>query len=137
MSTLVWNDNFDVGIHTINNQHKKLIDIINNFNSGIGTTPSRELLEKTFFNLIEYHNTHFRTEEKILAKHNYPEISAHVQEHKNLIDTLYTMKDELHASDNKLTTIIKLQDFLRTWWNNHIIETDKKYGKFLNEKGIK
>jgi len=49
-----------------------------------------------------------------------------------------TEATELKGSFDKGENIITVEvmNFLKDWLNNHIIGTDKKYGPFLNSKGV-
>ena len=71
-----WEDKYSVGIKKIDNQHKKLIEIINRLYYSRGNRP-HTVLGKTIQELIEYTKTHFTDEERLMRENGYPDYQAH------------------------------------------------------------
>ena len=71
-----------------------------------------------------------------MRKYNYPELANHKEEHKELIETLQDLQQQFDERKSELTIIMKIQDFLRDLLVNHTLDHDKKYGSYLNNKGI-
>jgi len=134
MPIIFWNDSYSVKVKEIDNQHIKLIDIINELHDKMKEGKGREILEKVLNGLVEYTIFHFSYEEEIFIRHNYPEFRTHASKHVELINQVknYVKKFE---SGNSVSTV-DLMNFLKDWLLTHIMETDKKYSTFLNAKGI-
>lgn len=126
-----WSDSFSVKHTGIDEQHKELIDIINN--------PVLYISEKDteFSHLLElvtkldnYVAEHFHYEEVLMTKYSYPEQAAHEVQHNALKSKL----DELNIfSVGKTTDFYKdLLAYLVDWLSKHIMLTDKKLGLFLS-----
>ncbi len=135
MSLINWKETYSVGISGIDNQHKKLIEMINNLHDGMISGKSEESISKVLFDLIEYTTTHFLTEEELFDKYGYPESELHKQQHNKLVEKVIEIQNKYHFGEQVLT--MDLMNFLRDWLNDHIIGSDKKYSSFLIEKGEK
>lgn len=134
MSFILWNDSYSVGVTLIDTQHKKLIKIINELNDAMGSGKGKEILSKVLFELINYVNTHFKTEEEYMVKYSYDEYEQHRYEHEKLTDEVKRFYQDFNAG--KVVLSIQIMNFLRNWLMDHILIKDKHLGKFLNEKGI-
>ena len=135
MALISWNENYSVKIKDIDDQHKKLIDMINELHDAMKSGRGKEVVGKTLSELVKYTEQHFSFEEKLFTQHNYPEGRTHSKTHQDLIDQLKEFISKYESGQNTLS--IELMNFLRDWLTNHIMGTDKKYTSFLNSKGIK
>lgn len=124
-----WNTTYSVGNTEMDNQHKKLIDIINklfdSFKEGNAQKISSEILEE----MIEYANFHLNSEEKLLYKYDYPEKENHEALHNEFREKTEELKSII--SSNSEDAHYKLMDYLKKWWTNHILVEDMKYSKFI------
>ena len=134
MALLSWKDSYSVNIVEIDNQHKNLIEMINNLHDGLIEGKGNEALSKVLFDLIEYTTTHFYTEEKLFDQFNYPESDKHKQQHIALVEQVINIQNKYHLGEPVLT--MDVMNFLKDWLNDHIIGSDKKYSVYLNSKGV-
>lgn len=135
-----WNDNFETGIDEIDEQHKKLIDLLNNL-ANVLTQEEDFQIESAFSKLTQYAQYHFKSEEAIWEKYlkNSGLIISHQKSHKSFLPKLLAIK----AKNNNLQkTIEEIILFLVRWLAFHIIDEDKrlsliihsiKDGKNINE----
>ncbi len=84
--------------------------------------------------LISYATIHFSTEEKLMDDFNYPDFEFHVEEHKNFTQKITDFKEAFDLG--KIGISVDVLDFLKDWLSKHILKSDKKFGPFLNDKGI-
>lgn len=136
MSYIEWNETYSVGIEAMDIHHKKLIGIYNELHEGISSGHSEEALRKTLSNLVDYTKYHFSAEEALMKKYDYPEYPAQKEAHEKLIATLGNLQQQFEEGKGGLTIVLKIQNFLRSWLINHILDADKKYGPYLNNKGL-
>ena len=135
MALINWNDSLSVKVEEIDQQHKKLIAMINELNDAMRAGKGKDVLGKIVDSLISYTATHFKTEEKYFAQFGYPDTDNHKQEHVAFVKKVTDFKDGFEKK--KLSLTIEVMDFLSDWLKNHIMGTDKKYTQFFNEKGLK
>jgi hemerythrin len=135
MALIQWNDSLSVHVAEIDQQHKKLIDMINELNDAMRGGKGKDILGKIINNLINYTATHFKTEEKYFAQFGYPDTDNHQKEHAAFVQKVTGFKDGFE--EKRLSLTIEVMNFLSDWLKNHIMGTDKKYSPFFNEKGLK
>ncbi len=136
MAYFEWDNDYTVGIKTMDNQHKNLIDIINKLHSSMSSDFDNEVLQSAMSELEYYAAYHFTVEEGIMRHNDFPELSSHIEEHKKYIQALQNIRLQIVERKSESMIIIKLEDFLRKWWVNHIINLDKKYGSYITSKDI-
>lgn len=135
MAFLTWGDQYKVNIAEIDTQHKKLFDMVNEMHDSMRTGKGNEAMGKILGSLLDYVGTHFKTEEKLMTAHGYPDYTKHKQEH----DALTKQAVDLHKQFKEGRPVLSfdLMNFLKNWLSNHILGTDKKYMSFLSSKGVK
>ncbi len=134
MALVTWNDNYSVQNAAMDKQHQHLFDLINELHDAMGKGKGKDILPKVFVNLATYTQTHFADEEALLQKHSYPGLVVHKRLHADLITQVSELIKQFEAGDFSASQ--KTRDFLKQWLMDHIQEQDKKYGVFLNQKGI-
>lgn len=134
MALLDWNDNYSVKVKEIDNQHKKLVELINTLHDGMKSGKGKEVLGKILDELANYTVYHFGYEEKLFEKHGYPESIIHKRQHSDLVSQVQKFIESYKNGNGVLT--IELMNFLRDWLTQHIAGSDKKYTVFLNGKGV-
>lgn len=136
MPFIIWNKEYSVGIKSMDEQHYKMVEIANNLYESIKAGKKNEALVETFKSLVEYVQTHFSAEEKLMEDNEYPfnQLLKHKQEHQDLIKKIRELFEK--AKSGSATVNLEMLNFLRDWIMIHIAESDKKYGPFLNAKGI-
>jgi len=130
---LEWQDSYSVGISSIDQQHKKLVNLINQLQTAVDYSTGEEFEREALNELVAYTKTHFAHEEGLLEQNSYPEFEAHKAEHKKMIQKVESVITEYKQDpDRSMTNAL---DFLKDWLINHINGTDKKYSDFLQDKG--
>jgi hemerythrin len=132
---MTWTSDLSVGVEVLDDDHKKLIGIINQLHYGITIGHKREILEAVLDQLVDYTIFHFAREEELLTKTDYEATDAHKTEHKNFIVKISNLNARLKKSPVSMLDL-ELMDFLRHWLISHIKGSDKKYGSHLNASGI-
>jgi len=132
-----WNDGMSVGVRKVDDQHKRMVVMINELHMAMRGGKGRKELEHLFKELADYTVTHFRTEEELMLTYGYPvgDYEFHKQEHDKLTEQVKELRSK--AEEGKLAITIEVMNFLRDWLVNHILDTDKKMGPFFAAKGLK
>lgn len=130
-----WGPNFSVNIRQIDEQHKKLVKMVNELYKAYQQGQDRTVAARLLDELINYTVYHFGTEEKMFKEYGYPEADAHKKIHENLTKKVLAFKDKFDSG--KANVSKELLNFLKDWLSNHICVTDKRYGKFFNDKGVR
>ena len=134
MALITWNDNYSVKIKQFDDQHKKLIDMLNELHDAMKVGKGKEVLEKILAGLIQYTGTHFANEERLMKLHNYPGYEQHKKEHNLLALQVNDVQTQYREGNAVLSQAV--MTFLKDWLQNHIQGSDKNYAPFLNSKGV-
>ncbi|KAF5088120.1 hemerythrin family protein [Methanospirillum sp. J.3.6.1-F.2.7.3] len=134
MVLMKWSDDLSVQVTEIDNQHKKLIDIINSLHEAMLEKKSKEMLAGILDELAAYTVYHFSTEEKYMTEFNYIGLLSHKKEHDAFVSKIESFISAYQS--NKLGLSMELMSFLRDWVSNHIKGTDKKYSGVFNKNGL-
>ncbi len=141
MDFLSWSENMSVNIEEIDNQHKKLIGIINNLYEAMKVAKGYEVLDDVLDKLLDYAHYHFETEEKYFEEFEYSDSQLHMNEHKNFFDQIVKFKkaltgDTLMNDEGDIILSVELWVTLKQWFANHVLVFDKKYMPLFKEKGL-
>ncbi len=131
---ITWNSGLSVKIREIDGQHKRLVDLINELHSAMRQRKSDRVLLDVVARLKDYTVSHFQTEERYFAKFGYPDTAAHKKQHAVFVQQVADFEKGLKAGTAKVT--MDIMRFLKDWLVKHIQGTDRKYSKFMNEKGL-
>jgi len=129
---LPWNDSFETGLPEIDEQHKRLVQLINQLASDWSSLADVEQLNTIFDELTAYAHYHFQTEEAIW--HEYlsedPWEEAHKQVHQKFIKTVLELKSEETSKplDDVIEDVLK---FLSHWLVYHILDSDMRMAKVV------
>ena len=124
---IAWSRTFMCGIKTIDDQHKGLVDLVNDmFNHVTGDDDEeRQYLNKIIEETVNYIKVHFSTEEKIMNATKFPGYIEHKEEHKKFIITV--AKHIEYFNSGKRVSLMSLSRFLKEWILSHIAVVDKQY----------
>ncbi len=134
MSLITWSDQLSVGVEEIDTQHKKLVQLINGLHDHMLAGDASDIMGKVLDRVIEYTVFHFGTEERLMSEYDYPQSPLHKLEHQKLVSTATDLQNKLKSSQAHIT--METMNFLRDWLQNHILKTDKLFGKYLQSKGL-
>lgn len=135
MAIIKWNDALSTKIESIDGQHKKLIDMINNFYENVSTKAPKELMSEMIRSLKEYTVFHFSTEEKYMIQFSYPGYLSHKAEHDKFVVKVLQFEEKYKSGKIVLST--EVTTFIKDWISKHIMDTDQKYSNFFISKGVK
>ncbi len=131
MALLEWDEKLSVSIKEIDDQHKKLFEIINSLHAAMKHGKGVDIIEEIISELKDYTHYHFSAEEAYMEKANYSEIASHRDCHREFVNKLEDFQKELDES--KFGLSIKVMHFLADWLVKHIKDTDQKYSSFIKE----
>jgi hemerythrin-like metal-binding protein len=129
-----WSDALKVNIKSIDEQHKQLVDLINDLHKTLVNGESNYYMSFVLNELVDYTHYHFVTEEKLMAIVGYDDIENHKRGHKKLIWQIVDFQEKIKNGRTSLS--MEIMDFLKDWLLKHINGTDKKYASTMHEHGI-
>jgi hemerythrin len=136
MVTISWNSSLAVGVELIDEQHKMLIDKMNDITKAVEMNRGVPKILKTLDFMIEYTDFHFDTEEKHMLAQEYPGYEAHKAQHEEFKRMVRTLEEDFEEEGVTESLAEAISTFLFNWLVNHIKGIDVQFGKFLDEKDV-
>ncbi|MBE0574320.1 MAG: hemerythrin family protein [Desulfuromonadales bacterium] len=130
----VWNDDYKTGITKIDQDHKTLVNLINDLYEAMQDGSGGALLLPIFSALKHYTENHFAEEERYMVEHDAPDQEKHFQEHKLMVAKLADLESR-HRKGEAAISLITLS-FLRDWLKNHICMIDQEMVLQLKGKDV-
>ncbi len=134
MALINWDDKYSVKIKEIDNQHQKLVRLINLLHDAMKEGKGKQVVGKILNDLVDYTVFHFAYEEKLFDRYSYPGGQTHKLEHNDLVQKVKKYVNDFQSEKPILP--MEVMNFLQNWLINHINGTDKKYSSFLIGKGV-
>ncbi len=124
MGLIQWSKEYSVGVTKLDNQHKKIIKILNQLIGQQFQTRDEKATEEILDDLQNYMKEHFRTEEEYMLKHHHSGYEEQRREHNLFIDRMYEAQKEF-TKDGRLTSL-NLFNFVWDWFSHHVLIVDRK-----------
>ncbi len=130
-----WKDEYSVGIEVIDNDHKRLLNLINQLETAAHYQTDATFEKEALDALVDYTKTHFTREEGLMEQYDYPQFEVHKKEHETMIAAV---NEYLAAYErDRQGTIESMINFLRDWLIKHINGSDQGYSQHLLDRGVK
>lgn len=133
MSYVNWSESMSVGVPLIDQQHQELLRLINELHSAMTEGRGNMVLREIVDGLIEYTQTHFRTEEGYFEACNYSDCLAHKQQHREFVAKVMDFKEGF--DEGRLLLTLDVMSFLGDWLVEHIQGSDASYAPYLRAEG--
>lgn len=129
MEKIEFSQDLLTGISEIDEQHKELINKINDFIDAIDIYEKDRVmskLEELFDYMAQYASFHFSTEEGIMDKHFCPFSEIHKMQHQYFIMEANKLKFDMKTKGITPELIGKVESLLVRWVKYHISQIDMK-----------
>ncbi len=136
MVSIQWNPSLAVGVDLIDEQHKMLLDKMNDISRAVEMNRGVPKIIKTLDFMIEYTDFHFGTEERHMQALDYPGYEAHRRQHEEFKAMVKNLEEDFLEEGVTESLAEAINTFLFNWLVTHIKGIDGQFGKFLDEKGI-
>jgi len=120
-----WDESWNTGISVIDQQHRKLLNLVNDLNDAMRQGKSRDVMDDVLTVLVGYTRTHFNAEERLMEQVKYKEIVEHKAQHADFVQKIEDFLQKAKAGSSVLS--IEMMNFLSSWIINHIKGTDARY----------
>jgi hemerythrin len=128
-----WSDTYSMGIKIIDEQHKGLLDFVNDlFNHSTGNEKEeRAYFKKVIDQAVQYIKEHFATEEKMMLATKFPGYAEHKKVHDEF--TLTVVQSVKDFESGKRLVLVKFAYFLKDWVLTHIAIMDAQYAAYFKK----
>jgi hemerythrin len=130
---ITWSSTFECGIKIIDDQHKNLVNLVNDMFSHVTGNDAQEraYLNKVLLEAVKYIRVHFSTEEKILTATKFAGYLEHKKAHEDFIVAVADNAKSMTAG--KRLTLVGLSRFLKNWILSHVAVMDKQYFEYFKK----
>lgn len=125
---LEWSSDYEVGHPEVDAQHQWLFQISHEI---VGA--DLEKAKKVIKDLQSYTRIHFRKEEELMMKIEFPQLQEHHRIHSEFSKRIHHLGMIEDFSESALENLVKV---LMKWIQEHILKEDMKIQKFMNENNI-
>ncbi len=134
MAKFIWTDQLNVGIEVIDQQHRRIVEYINQLDDARTNGSSKEEIGYLINDLVDYTISHFGFEESMQEEAQYPFFKSHKKVH----DLFAQRVSEFQVRFDKGEDISKaLNSMLVTWLFNHIKRDDVDYVEIVKAHLLK
>ncbi len=124
-----WQNSFSTGIRKIDEEHKILVEMLNDLETSMYSDREDKVLASVLRNLVDYVKFHFKSEEEVMKKIGFPDLQRHRKLHKNLVHEVATILVDL--KNGRAWSVPELVAFLQHWLLEHILGEDLKIGQYI------
>jgi hemerythrin-like metal-binding protein len=133
LESVAWNDTYSVGVPALDDQHKKLVGMINQLSDCHATrgSGSSGAFHEVLSRMFDYTQVHFKAEEDYLHRIDYPQLANQKIEHAAFVGKMAAFS--LAASEG-IQDEAAVHRYLKAWLLSHILESDMQYRSFVESK---
>lgn len=129
-----WREDYSINIPEMDAQHKVIFERANDLYEAISARKEKAVIENALSLLIRAIETHGEAEETLMKQHGYPGWENHRKQHKFMLRELTEIRDKYKKGDFDINK--SFLDFFKKWIIVDILTEDRKYGDFLNKRGL-
>ena len=129
-----WRKEMSVDDSVIDEDHKLLICLVNDFETLINRKLTMVALDRSLTLLKHYAIEHFRREEGLQRAVQYPFYQAHACEHRDLIkklDVIIAHRRTAESDYNLAVVAREILELLKEWLISHILHTDLRMKHYV------
>ena len=131
MAQMLWTSEYKVGVDSLDADHITIFSLINHIDEAHLAGGDKHAISQVLKVLMERALAHFQREEMVMKQNDYPGFEEHVAEHREIMDSLQTLYTA-YQNDMSNTLSRAIVRILRTWLQEHILESDMRYKPYLS-----
>lgn len=135
MAPRLWNNSYSIGVGSIDQQHMRLFELIDDIYAKIGKVDNAKLMAAVVGELVSYTEEHFTHEERMMRRCGYAGLAEHRLLHKGFVDKVADLRQRV--DEGKLVLTFEVTSFLKSWLVEHIQKVDRQYLECFQRHGIK
>ena len=131
MSFITWHVGMSVGQKQFDDDHQKLLGLVNDLFDAITEGRGKEALSPILSDLVKYTEEHFRREEQFLLHRGFPGLRDHHLAHAEFAQKVRAMREQWSVNRDTVLMYSVLTE-MRSWLTEHIMKEDKEYAAFMS-----
>jgi hemerythrin len=130
MALLRWNDAYELGIASIDAQHRELADRVNALEEAVAAN-SHDAVRRALERLQLFTETHFSHEHELFRQTGYPAADMHIKRHGFLTLILKRFSETICTRRGSAAAELA---FLRGWLLDHIGKDDRAFADYMRAR---
>ena len=126
---IIWSEKFEVGYKRVDDQHRELINIINDLhaaeNGDLSIPEVKDKFKIILKRTVDYATYHFATEEKIMKAVHYKFFKEHISKHREFSSKV--LEEVIKFTNGEKVDMEDFIVYLRDWLFSHIVGEDKAF----------
>jgi hemerythrin-like metal-binding protein len=127
--SLVWSPDLLLGNTQIDEQHKRIFQILAKLISAIADDKGHDEVGGVLATASVFVAAHFKMEEDLMAQFDYPDLAAHRKAHEAVRVQVERLVDQYHGGG---LDPLELVNFMELWLQEHVQREDRPLAEFLN-----
>ncbi|MBS1189481.1 MAG: diguanylate cyclase [Rhodocyclaceae bacterium] len=127
IETFVWDELFVTGLDTVDQQHRRLVELVNELSTSLidGESQDDAALRVVIDKLADYADYHFTEEERLMEEVGVDprHVTHHVATHRKFVEQVATMWNSRHTMSEPTGALL---EFLIAWLSFHILGEDQE-----------
>ncbi|MDK2957920.1 MAG: hemerythrin [Desulfovibrionales bacterium] len=132
MPLFKWSESLSVGDGTIDSQHQRMIEMINELYDAMERQEGAASAEGLVASLRAYAREHFTEEEQTMERIGFPDLAAHREQHAAYIRQIHDYEQSIQTGESP--NILDMSRFLCNWLLKHIKGSDQNYAPYLSNE---
>lgn len=132
MTIMNWDSSLDIGVDSMNQDHQKILNLMNQLHDEYESQVTPETMLGTLKDLAKVTIEHFEREEEFMRSIDFESLQVHQAIHKDLLNKLTGFLGPIESGEAQVDD--KLFSFLKLWLSAHIKGVDAKYGEASKKK---
>jgi hemerythrin-like metal-binding protein len=124
MSLIEWNDAFNLGIETVDSEHRALVALINALHDSMSAGAGRAHIVEGISEIYTLVSEHFAREEAYMRETRYMAYAEHKEDHEVLLDDLQEILEQVSSDGQYLEE--RLSADLQYWFSEHFRTHDAR-----------
>jgi hemerythrin len=129
MPTLEWRDSYRTHVAEIDDDHQRLFKLAGSLDRAVRSGNGEKAVRPALLELLDYAQTHFATEERLMQAARFPGLEGHRREHEGFVASLRRRIDLPAAVIAKDLSLM-----VGNWLVDHVVRTDRDYIPYLLRK---
>ncbi|MBZ0268045.1 bacteriohemerythrin [bacterium] len=135
MAAIIWDDKvLGSGVETVDEQHKKLIAMINELMDATSAGRGKEEIGRMMEFLAQYAVEHFSHEECVMSERKCPAAEANKDAHDKFLEDFTALRERFDSEGPTLAVVMEVQKRVVNWLTQHIKGCDTQLRKCAQQQ---
>ncbi len=131
MALIEWRAEFEIGIPSVDYEHREMIDLINRLHAALAANPAQDDIVAFLGEINARISAHFALEEKEMRDMGYDQFADHKADHERLLDEIRDIMDDVEDNPDHYEEILETR--LVDWFTAHFRDKDARLHRFLDD----